>query len=82
MNLTTTFNHQTDSQANHTIHTIEDMLKACYIDCRGNWDDHLPLIEFAYNNNFHLSIQMAPYEALYGKNIDRRFVGSRLVKLN
>ncbi|XP_070002577.1 uncharacterized protein [Nicotiana sylvestris] len=31
-----------------------------------SWDDHLPLIEFAYTNNFHASIQMAPFEALYG----------------
>ena len=32
---------------------------------KGNWDDHLPLIEFAYKNSYHSSIQMAPYEALY-----------------
>nr|WMB96861.1 hypothetical protein [Solanum melongena]WMB97140.1 hypothetical protein [Solanum aethiopicum] len=38
------------------------MLRACVIDFKGNWDDHLPLIEFAYNNSFHSSIQMAPYE--------------------
>ncbi|XP_070037798.1 uncharacterized protein [Nicotiana tomentosiformis] len=36
-------------------------------DFRGSWDDHLSLIEFAYNNNSHSSIQMAPYEALYGR---------------
>ncbi|KAA3486482.1 reverse transcriptase [Gossypium australe] len=29
------------------------------------WEDYLPLAEFAYNNNFQASIQMAPYEALY-----------------
>jgi len=27
----------------------------------------LPLIEFTYNNSFHVSISMAPYEALYGR---------------
>ncbi|XP_075111389.1 uncharacterized protein LOC142181772 [Nicotiana tabacum] len=36
-------------------------------DFKGNWDDHLPLIEFAYNNSYHSSIKMAPYEALYGR---------------
>ena len=36
------------------------------IDFKGSWDDHLPLIEFTYNNSYHSSIQMAPYEALYG----------------
>jgi len=28
-------------------------------------DEVLSLIEFTYNNNFHASIGMAPYEALY-----------------
>jgi len=28
----------------------------------------LPLIEFTYNNSFHASIGMAPFEALYGRN--------------
>ncbi|WMV24393.1 hypothetical protein MTR67_017778, partial [Solanum verrucosum] len=36
-------------------------------DFKESWDDHLPLIEFAYNNSYHSSIQMAPYEALYGR---------------
>ncbi|CAN6712755.1 unnamed protein product [Malus baccata var. baccata] len=31
------------------------------------WHKRLPLIEFVYNNNFHSSIGMAPFEALYGK---------------
>ncbi|KAA3461209.1 Gag protease polyprotein [Gossypium australe] len=31
----------------------------------GSWEKYLPLIEFAYNNSFQLSIKMAPYEALY-----------------
>ncbi|XP_070004985.1 uncharacterized protein [Nicotiana sylvestris] len=46
---------------------LEDMLRACVLDFKGNWDDHLPLIEFAYNNSFHVSIQMSPFEALYGR---------------
>ena len=28
---------------------------------------YLPLVEFAYNNSFQVSIGMAPYEALYGR---------------
>ncbi|KAG8481219.1 hypothetical protein CXB51_025969 [Gossypium anomalum] len=31
------------------------------------WEDYLPLAEFAYNNSYQASIQMAPYEALYGR---------------
>ncbi|KAH0710411.1 hypothetical protein KY284_011838 [Solanum tuberosum] len=67
VNLSTAFHPQTDRQAERTIQTLEDMLRACVIDFKGNWDDHLPLIEFAYNNNYHSSIQMAPYESLYGR---------------
>ena len=67
VNLSTTFHPQTDRQAERTIQTIEDMLRACVIDFKGCWDDHLPLIKFAYNNSYHSSIQMAPYEVLYGR---------------
>ena len=67
MNLSIAFHPQTDGQAERTIQTLEDMLRACIIDFKGSWDDHLPLIEFSYNNSYHSSIQMAPYEALYGR---------------
>ena len=42
------------------------MLRACVIEFRGSWDKHIALMEFAYNNQYHSSIGMAPYEALYG----------------
>ena len=51
--LSTTFHPQTVGQAERTIQTIEDMLSACIIDFKGNWDDHLPFIEFSYNNSYH-----------------------------
>jgi hypothetical protein len=46
---------------------MEDMLRACILDFKGSWEDHLPLIEFSYNNSYHSSIGMAPFEALYGR---------------
>ena len=30
-------------------------------------EEHFPLVEFAYNNGYQANIQMAPYEALYGR---------------
>ncbi|XP_075106758.1 uncharacterized protein LOC142179783 [Nicotiana tabacum] len=33
----------------------------------GNWDGHIPLIEFSCTENYHSSIKMAPYEDLYGQ---------------
>ncbi|GJW30524.1 putative reverse transcriptase domain-containing protein [Tanacetum coccineum] len=58
---------QADGQSERTIQTLEDMLRACVIDFGGNWDVHLPLAEFSYNNSYHSSIRCAPFEALYGK---------------
>src|SRR5688572_19882199 len=43
------------------------MLRACVFYFQGSWDEHLPLIEFAYNNSYHASIEMALFEALYGR---------------
>nr|GEV86036.1 putative reverse transcriptase domain-containing protein [Tanacetum cinerariifolium] len=43
------------------------MLRACAIDFGGNWDTHLPLVEFSYNNSYHSSVKCAPFEALYGR---------------
>ena len=65
--LSTAFHPQTDGQAGHTIQTLKDMLRAYVIDFKCNWDDHLPLIEFSYNNSYHSNIRMAPFEALYGR---------------
>jgi len=42
-------------------------LRVCVLEQGGTWDSHLPLIEFTYNNSYHSSIGMAPFEALYGR---------------
>ena len=67
LNFSTAYHPQTDGQSERTIQTLEDMLRACVIDFGGNWDNHLPLIEFSYNNSYHSSIEAAPFEALYGR---------------
>ena len=43
------------------------MLRSCVIYFNGNWDDHILLIEFSYNNRYHSSISIAQFEALYGR---------------
>ncbi|GJU58131.1 putative reverse transcriptase domain-containing protein [Tanacetum coccineum] len=49
--------------------TIWDMLCACAIDFGKGWVNHLPLVEFSYNNSYHASIKAAPFEALYGLKV-------------
>ena len=90
LNMSTAYHPQTDGQSERTIQTIEDMLHSCAIDFAGSWDDHLPLIEFSYNNSYHSSIGMPPYEALYGRKCrsptswdevgEGRILGSELVQ--
>ena len=65
--MSTAFHPQTNGQLERTIQVLEDMLRACVLDHKGSWEEHFPLVEFSYNNNYQVSIQMAPYEALYGR---------------
>ena len=44
-----------------------DMLRACVLDYKEQWDDRLSLCEFAYNSSYHSSIGMTPFEVLYGR---------------
>nr|GEY71652.1 putative reverse transcriptase domain-containing protein [Tanacetum cinerariifolium] len=67
LNLSTAYHPKTNGQSECTIQTLEDMLRACAMDFGENWDTHLPLVEFSYNNSYHSSIKCAPFEALYGR---------------
>ncbi|XP_024965888.1 uncharacterized protein LOC112506091 [Cynara cardunculus var. scolymus] len=64
--LSTAYHPETDGQLESTIQTLEDMLRACILEFGGSWDNHLPLVEFSYNNSYHSTIGMAPFVALYG----------------
>ena len=67
MKISATFYPQSDGQVERTIHTMEYILRACVIDFRGSWDDHLPLIDLSHNNSYHSNIVMAPLDSLYGR---------------
>ncbi|KAJ0627094.1 putative nucleotidyltransferase, Ribonuclease H [Helianthus annuus] len=86
LNFSTAYHPKTDGQSERAIQTLEDMLRACVIDLGGSWDDHLPLIEFSYNNSYHSSIQAAPFEDLYGSCMEesagRQFAGRKLEMSN
>ena len=67
LTMSTAFHTQTNDQLERTIQVLEDMLRARVLDFKGSWEEHLPLVKFTHNNSYHASIQMAPYEALYGR---------------
>ncbi|CAJ2646737.1 unnamed protein product [Trifolium pratense] len=69
LRLSSAYHPQTDGQSERTIQSLEDLLRACVLEQGVSWDSCLPLIEFTYNNSFHSSIGMAPFEALYGRRV-------------
>ncbi|GJV43467.1 putative reverse transcriptase domain-containing protein [Tanacetum coccineum] len=75
LDMSTAYHPQTDGQSERTIQTLEDMLRACVIDFGNGWERHLPLIEFSYNNSYHASIKVAPFEALYGRKCNTPRLG-------
>ncbi|GJS75564.1 putative reverse transcriptase domain-containing protein [Tanacetum coccineum] len=70
-----TYHPETDGQSERTIQTLEDMLRACMIDFGNGWIKHFPLVEFLYNNSYHASIKVTPFEALYGQKCVHLFFG-------
>ena len=52
LTMSTAFHPQTDGQSERTIQVLEDMLRACVLDHKDSWEEHLPLVEFAYNNSY------------------------------
>ncbi|GJR26489.1 putative reverse transcriptase domain-containing protein [Tanacetum coccineum] len=67
LDMSTAYHPETDGQRERTIQTLEDILRACVIDFINGWINHLPLVEFSYNNSYHASIKAAPFEAIYGR---------------
>ena len=67
LKFSTTFHPQADGKSERLIQVLKDMLRGCVIEFSRSWDRYIPLMEFAYNNSFQLSIGMILYEALYGR---------------
>ncbi|GJT57173.1 putative reverse transcriptase domain-containing protein [Tanacetum coccineum] len=67
LDMSTAYHPETDGQSERTIQTLKDMLRYYVIDFGKEWEKHLPLVEFSYNNSYHASIKVAPFEALYGR---------------
>jgi hypothetical protein len=67
LRLSSPYHPLTDGQTKRSIQSLEDLLRAYVLEQGGSWDTYLSLIEFTYNNSFHSSIGMPPFEALYGR---------------
>ncbi|GKE92322.1 putative reverse transcriptase domain-containing protein [Tanacetum coccineum] len=60
LDMSTAYHPQTDGKSEKSIQTLEDMMRACAIDFGKGWVNHLPLVEFSYNNSYHASINVTP----------------------
>nr|GEV13559.1 putative reverse transcriptase domain-containing protein [Tanacetum cinerariifolium] len=67
LDMSTAYHPEANGQSERTIQTLEDMLRACMIDFGKGRVNHLSLVEFSYNNNYHASVKAAPFETLYGR---------------
>src|ERR1043165_305322 len=86
----TAFYLQSSGQVERINQILEDMLRACVISFGKNWEKSLPFVEFAYNNSFQSSLNMAPFELLYGRRCrtplnwsetnERQFFGPDMIK--
>jgi hypothetical protein len=61
-----TYHPQTDGQTERVNQILEDILRAYVMEHQESWDKNLPWAEFSYNNSYHESLKMAPFEVLYG----------------
>ena len=66
LNFSSAYHPETDGQTKRVNQVLEDMLRMYVMDRQTHWEDYLYLVEFSYNNGYHSSIGMAPFQALYG----------------
>jgi hypothetical protein len=67
LDYSTAFHPQTDGQTERVNQILEDLLRACVLAYGSDWEKSLSYAEFTYNNSHQASLQMSPFEALYGR---------------
>lgn len=67
LNISLAYHLEMDGKTERVNQVLEDLLRIYCMDQQYKWEDYLPLLEFSYNNSYHSTIKMAPFEALYGQ---------------
>ncbi len=60
--MSTAYHPQTDGQTERANRTLEDMIRHYVGPDQTDWDEHLPALEFAYNNSKQASTNMTPFQ--------------------
>jgi transposase InsO family protein len=63
----TAYHPQTNGQIERVNRVLEDMLRMQVMHRPKQWEEYLPLVEFAYNNGYQESLKMSPFKTLYGR---------------
>jgi len=66
--LSTAKHAQTDGQSERAIRTLKDYLRHWIDHHQTNWDDLLPLAEFAYNDTMHTTTAQTPFQLDCGRH--------------
>jgi hypothetical protein len=77
LNFSSAYHPQRGGQTERANQILEDMLTASALKYGKSWDKSLPYAEFSYNNSYQASIQMALFEALYGRQCRTSLFWSR-----
>eukprot|EP00253_Pinus_taeda_P017346 PITA_17346 len=90
LNFSIAYHPQTDGQTERVNQVLEDMLRTYVMTKPTQWEEYLHLVEFAYNNGYHTSTQLSPFEVLYGRKCrtpsswggpeDKLSLGSKMLK--
>lgn len=67
LNLSTAYHPETNGQTERVNQVLEDMLRMYVMDQQSHWERYLSLVKFSYNNSYHSSIGISPFETLYDR---------------
>jgi transposase InsO family protein len=67
LKFSTAYHPETDRHIEQTKKILGDMLCMYVMDQHKRWEELLQLVEFTYNKNYQSTINMAPFEFLYGR---------------
>ena len=67
LQLSSTYHPQTDGQSEVVNRCLETFLRCMCCDVPHERSKWLPLAEWWYNTNHHISIQCSPYEVMFGQ---------------
>ena len=60
--MSTAYHPQTDGQSERMVRTFKEMLRHYISNTQHDWVDHLPSLEFAYNNSLNPTTGFTPFE--------------------